>query len=270
MERHPARTDLKSTYHSDTLHDLWISVYRKNPHQSRFNEELTAHLLSNIHARTGTLFLDAGCGTASHMLRIAKVGYSCIGIDISEGILRKAAQNINHTACDSRILLSCQRLEQMAFPDETFDLVHCRGVLMHIPLWEEALLELVRVLKKRGTLLILESNCRSMEIKLVRLIRMFRKGQSRMVQRQSGLEFWSDTGNGSYLARATDVGNLVGRLTQLGVEVTRLLSTEAFEINRFPSGTIRNGIIALNRILFRLKIPPVLSSGIAIIGKKLR
>ena len=38
-------------------------------------------------------------------------------------------------------------LEALPFGDRRFDLVHCRGVLMHIPDWQAALRELCRVIK---------------------------------------------------------------------------------------------------------------------------
>ena len=160
---------LKETYESNPIHDQWESVYRTNPIQNRFNDQIMDRLIGLFEPSPGALFLDAGCGTGDHSIRIAARGFHCVGIDISETILAKARQNAANLGLGKEVLFSSQSLEDLAIADCRFDIVHCRGVLMHIPEWEKALEHLCRILKPGGTLIITLDNKTNLTEPLFRL-----------------------------------------------------------------------------------------------------
>lgn len=61
---------------------------------------------------------------------------------IEEAKIRSSGKsNINFVVCDA---------EHLPFNEETFDLVHCRATLHHIPEPAKAILEISRVIKKGG------------------------------------------------------------------------------------------------------------------------
>ena len=91
-----------------------------------------------------------------------------------------------------RVTFRSESLETLPFADGTFDAIHCRGVLMHVPRWETALAQLCRVLKPGGKIVLMESNTRAVETCAVRLLRLVRGGRSRMVRTAGGLEFWAE------------------------------------------------------------------------------
>jgi ubiquinone/menaquinone biosynthesis C-methylase UbiE len=139
---------LKQTYEQDEIHSRWESVYRSPPILKRFNDRVMDRILKELIVPRNALFLDAGCGVGDHSLRIADRGYRCIGVDLSESVLAIARKNAASKSPSSRAYFTCQALEDLGFEDDTFDAVHCRGVLMHIPQWEGALASLCRVLTK--------------------------------------------------------------------------------------------------------------------------
>lgn len=103
--------------------------------------------LGNLSLR----ILDVGCGTGG-MFRLLKEYGAVTGIDISETALSLCASRYQSTLCQSSAL-------QLPFQDESFDLVTAFDVLYHK--WVEddqrALLEMARVCRQGGTLLITDS-----------------------------------------------------------------------------------------------------------------
>lgn len=259
---------LKETYAQDGVHDHWESVYRGNRTQNGLNDAMMDRILEQLGRTPGDLFLDAGCGTGEHAIRIAMRGYSCIGVDISENVLRRAARNVAANGLTSGVSFVCHALEELPFAKSTFDAVHCRGVLMHIPEWEKALANLCRVLKPGGRIVILENNHRSVEAALVSLVRRAQTRSSRVVKTEGGVEFWSEESGQPFVARVANIRVLGGRLEALGVRVLKRMATEFWDVGRFPAGIARRGVVRWNQLYFSLRLPSVFSSGNAIFGEK--
>ncbi len=260
--------NLKETYASSDLHEDWVSVYRSNPIQDKFNDKMMDRIMEYLNPSENALFLDAGCGTGYHSIAIAKRGYRCIGIDISEKVLKKAYRNVLDCGLTGRVSLVCQGLENLSFVSETFDVVYCRGVLMHIPNWEMALYQLCRVLKPGGRIFIMEGNHRSLDSSIVLMIRRIRRSKSKLVKSVGGLEFWSQQKGKLFVVRAANTNYLINQLETNRVRIVRRIGTEFWDINRFPSGIIRNNIIGFNRLWFYLHLPYFLNAGIGVMGEK--
>ena len=261
--------ELKDTYADRAIHEGWESVYRANTYQSDFNDRIMNRIMGLLQPPPGSLFLDAGCGTGDHSARIARHGLRCIGVDISETILEDAREKMAREGLDERVSFRAEKLEQLSFADDHFDFVHCRGVLMHIPDWERALGELCRVLKPGGKLVVIESNLSSIEARLVRLARRLSRRKSNLVETPGGWEFWSDRGGHPFVARIANIKFLCNCLELSKMKVVCRIPTEFWDINRFPRGWVRTGIIAFNRIGFSSGLPASLSVGNAIMAEKL-
>lgn len=261
-------THLRQTYLQDEVHDRWETVYRGDPLLDRFNDRIMDRLLKYAQPPPNALFLDAGCGAGDHSLRLARRGYRCVGVDLSERVLSRARARILQAGLNAKVVLVCQALEDLAFADGLFDAVHCRGVLMHIPAWEKALGQLIRVLKPGGKIAILELNDQSLESWMVRIARRFRASQSTMTRTAGGLEFWSQEDGHPLLARVASIKCLEKQLKQLGSEVCVRSSSEFWDINRFPAGTLRRGAIRFNVLWFALRLSSRLSSGNLVVGQK--
>ncbi|MGH9601456.1 MAG: class I SAM-dependent methyltransferase [Terriglobales bacterium] len=261
---------LKDTFESPETHQRWESVYRTHPLLDRLNDRIAERLLAIMRPVPGALLLDAGCGVGSHLMRFAHKGFQCTGVDISETVLESAKQNVAQNHLEAQARFSCEALEKLSFQDASFDLVHCRGVLMHIPDWKRALAELVRVLKPGGRIAILEANHRAVEARLVRLARRFRKSQSRMQPTADGVEFWSEEGGHPFVHRVADQRVLRQELERLGVHLLGSFAAEFWDVNFFPAGWARTAAIRFNQLWFFLRGPAWLSSGVALVGEKLQ
>jgi len=258
---------LKSTYEKENIHQEWELVYRQSGLQ-KFNTEMMDRVIQYINPPEQALFLDAGCGTADHSMRVARKGYKCVGVDISETVLGKAKQNIRQYKLDGNVFLFCQDLEDSAFKDDIFDVIHCRGVLMHIPNWEKALANLCRALKPGGKMIIIESNHKSIEAWIVLLVRKIMNRESSLVETDGGLEFWSDKDGDPFVARMANIKHLMHALKKNRIKVKNVFATEFFDINRFPEGILRNIIIKYNYLWFHLGLPSLFCAGNAILGEK--
>lgn len=260
--------DMKETYANKIIHQNWESVYRSNPLQDHLNDLIMDRVIQLLDPAPDALFLDAGCGSGVHTLRIARRGFRCVGADISDYVLKKAEERIAAEGLQAKASVSLQNLEDLSFEDRTFDFVHCRGVLMHIPDWERALGQLCRVLKPGGKIVLFEGNMKGLETLLVRLIRRFRKGASRMVETPGGLEFWSEKDGNPFVVRIADIRHLTRFLESSNFKDVVNIATEFWDINRFPGGVVRNGIIRFNRLWFSLRLPSSPSVGNAVVAEK--
>jgi ubiquinone/menaquinone biosynthesis C-methylase UbiE len=113
--------------------------------------EPEVHHLISTHCRPGTLILEAGSG-AGNITNWFATNYShsrFVGVDISAigvGLARdKAPTNADFAVAD---------LKRLPFADNTFDFVFSQSVLEHVVGWETALVELYRILRHSGHLLI--------------------------------------------------------------------------------------------------------------------
>ena len=260
--------NLKGTYVENDLHRKWESVYRQNPIQDIFNDKIMDRILKYISPEPNALILDAGCGAAYHSVGMVKRGYQCVGVDISENVLKEGSEIILKHGFKSKMSFVCQDLEDLSFKDEVFDVVYCRGVLMHIPDWEKALYNLCRVLRPNGKIVIVESNCNSFEALMVLLVRKITKRKSKLIKSKEGLEFWSERNGAPFLVRTANIKYLINQLKNQQINDIKRFSTEFWDINRFPPGKVRNMVIRYNKLCFSLRLPPYFSSGNGIIGEK--
>ena len=235
---------LTSTYQLEHVHERWEKVYVFDPLQDQLNERLWDIFLSTSRVIPGSHWLDAGCGSGDHSVRLLRRGYRCTSLDMSMVALRRAQRFCrNHP----HVRFCGDALEALPFRDATFDGVHCRGVLMHIPDWERALGELCRVLKPAGTLIICEGNQDSVEVRLVRAIRKVRQSRSTLISAPGGMEFWSSIEGHPFLVRMANIPVLCQRLHNHGVNPVAVMGTEFWDTHRFPEGLARRAVLRWNK-----------------------
>src|SRR3990170_8246133 len=105
-------------------------------------------------AKNGSKILDMATGTGKQAFAFAKKGYDVIGIDLSEAMLKVANKknrygNVKFQVGDATNLL---------FEDESFD-ISCMSFALHdmpLTIREKALKEMVRVTKRKGTVVIVD------------------------------------------------------------------------------------------------------------------
>ena len=248
------------------IHEKWESVYRDNPTLDEFNERLLDRILESISPVAGASVLDAGCGSGAHSFRFAARGFETTGFDVSKGMLeiaRKKARDLNlDVEFKHGDLIEGTGLEG------PFDMIHCRGVLMHISQWRKVAQNLAGRLHQGGSLVIIENNHRSVEMRMVRMVRHLRRRKRRMIINQDGIEFHDSKQGFAPLTRAADVRCLLEELRTCGLEPRNRFASEFVDINRFRAGIARSIAIQLNRVYFGFHLPATLACGNVLIATK--
>lgn len=97
--------------------------------------------------------LDVGCGTGFFSLLLAGLGHRAVGVDFADSMLARARAK----AADARLDIEFRSadVEQLPFPDGSFDLAIERHVIWTLPNPSQALSEWGRVLRPGGGRLVL-------------------------------------------------------------------------------------------------------------------
>jgi ubiquinone/menaquinone biosynthesis C-methylase UbiE len=111
--------------------------------------------------RPGETVLDVGCGTGAQTLvakeRVGITGH-VYGIDPSKQMIAYARRKAEKAGRSVDFKLGV--IEQLAFPDRSFDVVLCSWMIHHVPndAKRQGLAEIARVLKPGGRLLLIDSH----------------------------------------------------------------------------------------------------------------
>lgn len=123
----------------------WAATYQTETPLTVLEGETVAAL--DVPLAPGIRLLDAGCGTGRR-LRTLPHGSLGVGIDLSEAMIAQGRSS------EDRLPLAAADIRALPFPDRTFDVVHCRLVLGHLPALDRALEEMARVLDQGGVLVV--------------------------------------------------------------------------------------------------------------------
>ncbi|MFL6273866.1 MAG: class I SAM-dependent methyltransferase [Blastocatellia bacterium] len=99
-------------------------------------------------AYRGKRLLEVGCGTGTDLLQFARGGAQVNGVDLTPRSIEIARRRFAVYDCAGTFAIG--DAENLAFPDESFDVVYSFGVLHHTPDTEGAIKEVHRVLRRGG------------------------------------------------------------------------------------------------------------------------
>ncbi|NLS45238.1 MAG: class I SAM-dependent methyltransferase [Firmicutes bacterium] len=100
----------------------------------------------------GAKILDIGCGTGNFSIKLAELGYQVTGIDISKRMLEQAKRKAQAKSLD--IQFHAMDVHNLEFPDNHFDGAVSMAAFEFIAKPDEAFIEMMRVLKPGGQILI--------------------------------------------------------------------------------------------------------------------
>jgi phosphatidylethanolamine/phosphatidyl-N-methylethanolamine N-methyltransferase len=103
--------------------------------------------------RIGGRVLDVGVGTGISLSDYSR-GTKLCGVDISEGMLRRAKQRVREFGLTNVETLAVMDAKQLAFKDGSFDAVVAQYVITAVPDPEATLDDFARVLKPGGEIIL--------------------------------------------------------------------------------------------------------------------
>lgn len=264
---HSKTSVVESTLEKSHVHDYWEDKFR-NPDNEKFYD-LAFDFIARKVGQPGSRFLDLGCGSCAHSMRLAKLGYRVHATDLSELVVAKARQNVDRAGLGDKITVSRENALSMNFEDESFDHVMAWGVLMHVPEMGGAIEEMTRVLRSGGKLVISESNAFSVQSRLIRQLRRLRgKDSARRKWTPAGFENWEDSEAGELLSREADIPWLVKKLQACGFTIETRTAGEFTEIYSLLSPRLKKVVHLFNRGWFRFPGLASPAKGNIIIARK--
>lgn len=171
--------------HSETIisffdQDLrwWQDVYREDLPQGFFSFEMrrrlevvTDLLTAQIQSMDNPDVLECGCGPGDILELLAPLRCKLTGLDLNQRYLDLAAEKVpGATLFDGNV-------EQLPFPDASFDVVYAVGVFQYLIDERAAAREICRVTKDGGVVLISFANYRMLHLLLdpYYIFRMFKR-----------------------------------------------------------------------------------------------
>ena len=150
-----------------------------------WHADFLALVLSRLSLQGPQKVLDLGCGVGHWGRCVARVlsqGSRIVGVDREPRWVAEAAERAASLSLSHMFSYQESSAEKVPFADESFDLVTCQTLLIHVPRPEQVLAEMMRVLRPGGALLIAEPNnmasftasCVAPNMDLERSLRMMR------------------------------------------------------------------------------------------------
>lgn len=143
-------------------------------YNSRFPSYLqvtTGKIAATANIMPDDRVLDLGCGTGELLFTLAQkfpAANEFVGIDLSEEMLKLAKSKLD---AFKAVSLRSGNIEQIPYPDASFDLIVSSGVLHYVRNPKTMMREALRVLKPRGRLLLIDMAQESLTTKISSMFR---------------------------------------------------------------------------------------------------
>ena len=220
----------KQTLQTMEVHDHWSGVFRTSENAPFFGAAFDQ--IARYFGPPGEgPVVDAGCGSGTKSMQLAKRGYSVIGLDISEAVLGEAKRAAQSAGLADRIAFQVEDLTRISLAANSQSRVLCWGVLMHVPDVEGAVAELARITAPGGTLVVSEGNFRSLQAVLLRGLKsLLGRNRAEVNKLAAGIEFWEETGSGRFMTRQADIPWLIREFERRGMTLTHRRAGQFSEI----------------------------------------
>lgn len=244
--------DFEVTLSKPDIHKKWSQSFRSIESES-FYRNAISKIAEVVDFRSGKKLLDAGCGTCSQSIRLARYKIQITAIDKSSYAIEQARNIIYQEQLQGDINILEQDIEKLIFDKSTFEYVFCWGTIMHIPEVEAAISELVRVLKGGGFLIISEGNMRSLQSLIQeRYIRLSSDELIVTKTSKQGLEIFDKRSGDLVFRRHADIEWLKDFVCSMGFSVEALMPGQFTELHtKFRSKYIRKMVHFFNKNWFR-------------------
>jgi 2-polyprenyl-3-methyl-5-hydroxy-6-metoxy-1,4-benzoquinol methylase len=249
------------------IHNLWEGAYHTDLSE-QFFDMFFDWLVTYIPIPQTARVLDIGCGMGRHSIRLAQHGLRVVAADFSTDRVKTASEFIASRGLQTSIQVQQEDLAAgLSFPQGSFDVVLCWGVLMHIQQNEWAMEELMRVTKPGGNIIVSEANLLSFDCVASLLLGTAKKAVRRgnrlsMSWRPYGIEYLTTSLGGDLLVRHSRMGALKRFFAKRGCSLRSRISgqfTESF--TRFEQTAFGPVIHRFNSAWFKHVKLPYLACG---------
>ena len=248
-----AREEPKEVLQRMEVHSKWVDHFRGEENEPFYNLAFD-FIAAQLGASTHGPVIDAGCGSGTKSMHLARRGYRVVGLDISESILEEARKSAAQLGIASRIELRRADLTAIDMTARSASRVICWGVLMHVPALEKAVAELARILAPGGTLIISEGNQSSLQaVGLRSLKKLLGKERAELIRTPAGMEYWEETSSGRFMTRQADIPWLIRAFERQGLKLEQRRAGQFTEIFMLlPWKGARRLVHAFNNAWFRV------------------
>lgn len=111
-------------------------------------------LLGLLNPKRGELILDNGCGNGRFSVVMGQKGSNVIALDINKSLLKKAANRAQEERMNHQVELVLADMQNLPFKVDVFDKILCVHNLWYVPNYKGAVREMLRTLRKSGTILV--------------------------------------------------------------------------------------------------------------------
>jgi SAM-dependent methyltransferase len=162
----PALAERVRSYWNERIHDLEMTTAA--PGSAAFFRELDAYRFEKLDylprlvefgGYAGRRVLEIGCGVGTDLARFAQGGARVSGVDLSETAIDLARKNLAHLGLEGDLRIADGT--SLPWPDGSFDLVYCHGVLQYAADPRGIVREAHRVLVPAGEAIFMVYNRRS-------------------------------------------------------------------------------------------------------------
>ena len=143
--RAPGYSEVNQEELATEQHDVWKQVLTE-----RISTRFPDRIPDQIHV------LEVGTGPGFFAILLAEAGYRVTAIDLTPSMLDEARRNAR--ALVDRVDFREMNAQELAFENESFDVILSRNVTWNLPEPEQAYAEWVRVLKPGGMLMTFDAN----------------------------------------------------------------------------------------------------------------
>jgi ubiquinone/menaquinone biosynthesis C-methylase UbiE len=142
-------------YWNARIHDLEMTTHA--PGTAAFFADLDAYRFDKLRylptlvdfgGFAGRTLLEVGCGIGTDLVRFARGGAICSGVDLSRTAITLAEKNLGFNGVSATLQVA--NGESLPFSDESFDVVYAHGVLQYTADAASMIRECHRVLRPGG------------------------------------------------------------------------------------------------------------------------
>jgi ubiquinone/menaquinone biosynthesis C-methylase UbiE len=246
------RQEPRATLQDMEVHTVWVRQFRSGEN-APFYKLAFDYIASVFGPPDDDPVVDAGCGSGTKSLELARRDYRVQAMDFSAVILEQARAAAAEQGYSERISFGQGDLTALSLPSRSVRRAVCWGVLMHVPDIAAAVAELARVIAPGGTLVVSEGNMRSLQAVTLRWVKkLLGRERADVMRTLAGIEFWEETSTARLMTRQADIPWLIAEFRRHGLELVDRRAGQFTEIYvLLPWKPPRQLVHAINNFWFR-------------------